>query len=59
MDEARSKGAACWPSAGGSYRLSDFLANIQSTDLGTKTSNKLCTISSISREGAKGDYFQR
>ncbi len=40
VDKGRSMGTVCWSSAGGSYRLSGFLANAQSTDLSTKTNNQ-------------------
>jgi hypothetical protein len=53
MDKGRSMGAACcWPSIGGSYLLSGFLANVQETDLSAISDNKTC---GKSRQWKKGE----
>jgi hypothetical protein len=38
-DKGRSMGAACWPSAGGLYLLSGFLAKVQAIDLSAISNN--------------------
>ena len=54
MDQGRSMRAACWPSRGGLYLLSGFLANFQVTDLSAIANTPGPTCAIISGKGWDG-----